>query len=530
MKRHKKTDKILKDKMENFSMDAPMHLFGGIVDALDAEVASTPSPDPKSGNSNYWLLALLILTIAGGGIWYASSDNTLASSTEKELSVISQDNAEEGKVKASDSFLSGKLVEEENVKNENGNVELTGISFEENSELRTVTEEDFTSNSYFENTNSDSKNPKSNFLGNELITKNNKQSQTNESTFGNTLISKTNQNSNVNLTEKGGEIPKIPTTRGFENNSINSFGEKNNLSDEQEGKTITDDIFEAKKEIINASKIIAANKSVTEDIFILPTLRTAKTSSNNANEVYQLDLDPKCGIKPDGSKIKFTTSIDVFFSPDYASQILEYKTEDFREHAQERTNSESPSFSFNTGVRVNFLTEFDWVFRTGLVYTQINEIFKTQHEETVTTVDVLTGDTLGTQTGLRDVNIRNSYRMIDIPLLIGYESKMKKFKLNINAGAFINLSAEQKGALFSPIVDRVVYFTDGHPEQYDIFRKRIGWSAFVGLGFNIPLNKKLQFIIEPHVRYYPKSFTLKTYKLNQKYVSGGVMIGLRRDL
>ena len=45
----------------------------------------------------------------------------------------------------------------------------------------------------------------------------------------------------------------------------------------------------------------------------------------------------------------------------------------------------------------------------------------------------------------------------------------------------------------------------------------------MGLGFNVDLtsafnaNKKTQLIIEPHARFYPKSFALDNYILNQKY-------------
>jgi hypothetical protein len=134
------------------------------------------------------------------------------------------------------------------------------------------------------------------------------------------------------------------------------------------------------------------------------------------------------------------------------------------------------------------------------------------------------------------VNIRNKYKMIDIPIIFGYEVPMKKFDLNVNGGIYMNLMSKQSGAFFSPIEDRVVYFTEGHPDDYDIFKNNIGLSVFVGLGFNFDLtnafnaDKKTQLIVEPHARFYPKSFALDNYILNQKYFSTGVMIGLRRNL
>jgi hypothetical protein len=181
------------------------------------------------------------------------------------------------------------------------------------------------------------------------------------------------------------------------------------------------------------------------------------------------------------------------------------------------------------------LTEFGWAIRTGLVYSQINEILETQYTEIVTTFDA-NGNVVGTIEGTRDVNIRNKYKMIDIPIVFGYEVSMRKFDLNVNGGVYMNLKSMQSGAFFSPIEDRVIYFTEGHTDNYDIFKSNIGLSIFMGLGFNFDLtnsfnlDKKIQLIIEPHTRFYPKSFAIENYILNQKYFSTGVMIGLRKYL
>ena len=510
MKKHKQTDRIIKDKMEQYSMETPMHLFAGIAEALDADAAPTSTPQKSSWRKGYWILALLALVVGGSGVWLLTSDDNSSNTAGTEMSIsLNSNNAK------TDLGETGKLentniaaVEEETINGVSNNSQVVNDEFEISTSNLNVS------------------------TGSSLEENNVEKSIVETTSTGNITNSNSTRNTSLEIT-----TPKdIFTQKGGSSEVVNSENSSvSKLPNELNKATNASVSLEVKPIAITSSENIITTKNETEEIFNLPNLNQLANSSIAHSSPYKLAVQPTCGLKPDGSKIKFTTSIDAFFSPDYANQILEYKSEDFRDHAQQRTDTEKPYYSFNTGVRVNFLTEYGWAIRTGLVYTQINEILETQYTEIVTTLDA-NGNVIGTTEGTRDVNIRNKYKMIDIPVIFGYEVPMKRFDLNVNGGVYMNLMSKQSGAFFSPIEDRVVYFTEGHPDDYDIFKNNIGLSVFMGLGFNFDLtsafnaNKKTQLIVEPHARFYPKSFALDNYILNQKYFSTGVMIGLRRDL
>lgn len=509
MKKHQHTDRIIKEKMEDYSMETPMHLFAGIAEALDAEVTPVAPPPKNSWKNNYWVFVFLAVAIGGSSIWFLTSDQETKNDKNATMSALSLDNVNPN--------LEGNSVLNKNEKNHQSTIDIEQKNVIANIEVSNNTE----------NLKKATSNEEVAISGNTtLINESNTATTENgsTSTFDPHVSFETTTPQNI-LSQKGGatlsDDQSIQSSNSALGNAINAIPKTDDQLVEQ---PITG--------TLNQHTLVKKNKSAT--IFHLPKLNQLANSSIYHDRPYQLAIEPTCGIKPDGSKIKFTTSLDLFFSPDFANQMLEYKSDDFKEHAQLRRERERPYYSFNTGVRVNFLTEFGWAIRTGLVYTQINEIFETNHTEVEAIVDG-SGNQIEIL-GIRSVNIRNKYKMIDIPIIFGYEASMKNFDLNVNGGVYLNLRSSQSGAFFSPIDDQVVYFTKGHPDDYDVFKNNIGLSIFMGVGFNFDLtnalnaSKRTQLMIEPHVRFYPKSFALDNYILNQKYFSTGVMIGLRRDL
>jgi len=528
MKQHKKTDRIIREKMEQYSTETPMHLFDGIMNAVDTK--GTAAPKQKSWKRG-WLLSLLALIIVGSGTWYifsekengnVASEKVTINLNEKNQNSNATTTISDKKIIDASSVIS---TEKTNSINQNSN---TVVEFS-----NTISEISNTQNKSVNTALTQATSAVSNNQSVEALEYN--------KALANTSFPKTTprklENKNISIPNPSNSISKTTKDQLIEKGG--SF--ENTISIPQKQKTTStntkNDAVENSSSASLIEKEIASNKnnktitnrsSSKEPVLFLPDLRSTQQLSKNTKS-YEINVEPRCGLKPDGSKIKFTTSVDAFFSPDYAVQMLEYKLEDFKHHAEMRNDSESPYYSFNTGIRVNFLTEFDWAIRTGIVYTQINDILKTTHKEILIQLNTA-GDTLSYTEGTRDVNIRNRYKMVDIPVLIGYEVPMKKFTLNVNGGVYVNIKSKQSGAFFSPLEDKVVYFTEGHPDNYDIFRNNVGLSMFFSLGFNFDLGEKTQLIVEPHTRFYPKSFTVKNYILNQKYLSTGVMIGLRRDL
>ena len=513
MKHQKKTDRIIKNKMENYSMDAPMHLFEGIASALDGNPAPAELTK-KSSRGGYWLFAMLVLLLAGGGIWYGTSkSNDLKDTSNPEISSTSTE-------KSSSDVTSNKLT--------------NSVWETRDSETpKTVADKSSDQTIALKNTSSKNNQEKLTTKNESIVanTTNVQNSKINIETKQNTVVSERNSPDQPNVNFKSSIPNNELTEKG--SGAMNTEVEQNSSSTQElnqsESLIISSIENTESKAQTRTTKKLELGKKKAADVLFLPTLKSSQRVTP-PKSTFSMNAEPVCGIKPDGSKIKFTTSIDALFSLDFASQILEYKSEDFKDYAQRRTDTESPYYSFQTGIRVNFLTEFDWAVRTGIVYTQINEILKTEQNETRFTTDPVTGDTTDFYSGVRVVNRLNKYQLIDVPVIVGYEMAMKRFRLNLNGGVFVNLMSEQTGAINSLIEERVVYFTEGHPDDHDFFKKNIGFSTFMSLGFNFNLGNKTQLIIEPNIRYYPKSFTLKEYVLNQKYLSTGLMIGVRRDL
>ena len=64
MKNYQQTDRIIKEKMEQHSMETPMHLFAGIAEALDADAILIPAPKKNSWRNGVWMLALIVLVLS----------------------------------------------------------------------------------------------------------------------------------------------------------------------------------------------------------------------------------------------------------------------------------------------------------------------------------------------------------------------------------------------------------------------------------------------------------------------------------
>ena len=285
------------------------------------------------------------------------------------------------------------------------------------------------------------------------------------------------------------------------------------------GKVATDSPLITRK----AVEVRASILNIKEQVPSLANLNLAYDSE------FQLPDIVKCGDKKDRRlNMNFTTSMDVFVSPERSFRILEYKADDYAEYAARRNETEKAYYSFSSGLRFNVLADNGLALRTGIVYSQINEIFEEQFLETRILTDPTTGDTLGFTQLLNDVTTFNRYKMVDVPLMIGYEMPMKRSTINVNAGIFVNVQATQKGNLLDEEGTKVD-FTTGSGD-YEIFRKNIGVSYFMSIGAAYDLSPQYQFFFEPHLRYYPSSFTKTEHVLNQKYITGGILLGIRKKL
>jgi len=230
--------------------------------------------------------------------------------------------------------------------------------------------------------------------------------------------------------------------------------------------------------------------------------------------------------------------VDLMGSLDLAIRDITAKNDDFRDYAKARSATESPSSAFSTGVRLSMVLGNGVAFRTGLIYSQINEVFKfSTDEDRIRIVNLVPIDTIYngnditiiwdtlsvSDSGTRYLTVYNNYRMVDFPLIFGYEVDLKTFIINANVGAYVNVMFKQKGQFLSQDMQPAKL----NNPQDAAFRNRVGISYFASMGINYKITNKVLLLFEPQIRHYPKSFTRGDYILNQNYTTVGILTGLR---
>lgn len=246
--------------------------------------------------------------------------------------------------------------------------------------------------------------------------------------------------------------------------------------------------------------------------------------------------DPKCAKFSEG---KFKLYFELLASPDMAFRNLKTKSNNSEDEAyvESREGTESGNPSYSISARISAVTGIGLAFRTGVNYSQINEQFDYVNESeeriTITNIFDADGEFVRTDTivevGTRTKETSNSFRQLDIPIIVGYEFTKKNWTITANGGAYINLLYRQKGDFLSPQDLQPVSFSSNDPDAYPAFKERLGISWYASLGLAYKVNSRMHVMVEPHLRFYPKSVTRDQYIVDQKYFTTGLFIGLRHQ-
>ncbi|GJM31730.1 MAG: hypothetical protein DHS20C18_07310 [Saprospiraceae bacterium] len=216
-----------------------------------------------------------------------------------------------------------------------------------------------------------------------------------------------------------------------------------------------------------------------------------------------------------------------------ASDSLSVDYRNLRQSTEELL--EAVHLGFNTQIEL----PIGIYFRTGLSYTRINEKF----EKAFTTVEQ---DTL--EDGIQEIyidingdstNIRgpvpftrttsvhkrtyNSLTLLDVPLIVGYRVGADRWSFLAEGGAYANLQLQAEGNIAADD-DALINLSENEPE---VFRANLGLSYHLGLGVEYNISPKLSLGAKANFRFFPQSFTVDNYALEQKYTLIGVTLGLK---
>ncbi|MDX1684788.1 MAG: hypothetical protein R3275_06080 [Saprospiraceae bacterium] len=187
----------------------------------------------------------------------------------------------------------------------------------------------------------------------------------------------------------------------------------------------------------------------------------------------------------------------------------------------QRKGSERFVNAFTTGIELN-LEVRHWRLYSGVHYGQINERVEYIEENSERTVD---GNPVK---GEWQRSIVNRYRMVSIPLMVGYELTHGPWEVEIQAGADIGVFMSTSGQVFDPeALDYVAYSDNDDTNPYRS-NPGLGWRAGAMLSYKTGYGQSL--FVRPTYRILQNSFTKEEYGLEQKYSSLGIMAGYRINL
>ncbi|MFT4665560.1 MAG: hypothetical protein ACI9XB_002516 [Gammaproteobacteria bacterium] len=144
------------------------------------------------------------------------------------------------------------------------------------------------------------------------------------------------------------------------------------------------------------------------------------------------------------------------------------------------------------------------------------------------TINIM-GDVLETTTSTIDKNIYNSYRLLDIPVIVSYQYPLKKWNLGVEAGILVNLSLKTEGIVPNELLEvqgPLSRDQDIDNSKNDLFKSKVGLGYHFGLSIGGSITKKLGWKVAPMLRIYPSDFAGTTNQLSQRYVLYGVNGGV----
>lgn len=486
MKKREPIDDLFQDRLKDFSLEAPMHLWDNIAEA------AVPEAPKRKRKGMLWLLPLLLLT----GITWAYWANITGKDQAVEL----------------DSFPIPRATVAPSAVARSANASLdqsiAGVQDQSLANQKNLA-------SIASNSNS-------------------------------TTSNSANKEGSVTLTIANAKQPK--NTLALDGAAPNSEIATQDAST-QALSTEKTAITEAEA----ASKIVALNDlSNTNNTFPEDQPIAAEVPAEQATELPSWLLDPLSGPlllvdNPIGDEELYfpafeakswLTTVDLMASMDFVMRQLEAKDSEYDDYARLRDNTETFRHGVSVGMRFSTISETGFAVRSGLNYSAINEQlnFKIREEEklTITTKYDVDGSIIGADTSIQVVGtyriVNNRYTELDIPLLIGYEYIGEKISFSFNGGTFINMLSAQKGEFVSPNSEEPVSFSSSDPNSYRAFKNRVGLGFYGSMGVYFQVKDNLQVLLEPYAKWRPGSYTVDGYFLDQRFLTTGLFVGVRKRI
>lgn len=231
--------------------------------------------------------------------------------------------------------------------------------------------------------------------------------------------------------------------------------------------------------------------------------------------------------------------VEAYAAPDYSFKNYENKSLP-QQFGHLKDSTETQRLGFTAGIRLSKSLSNHLLIKGGLQFSQINERFnlRNENERRITTVITIRqvvlspGDTVFvsdtstvTQIGYRVTTNTNTYRSIDLPILLTYDFGNGNLKYALTGGAIFNLKSWSSGN----IID-TGYNATAFNKQNRVYKTHLGISLYAGLSIIKNISPRLDFFAEPYFRYSLRNMARSDAGFKQKFSTAGVLFGLRYNL
>ena len=230
---------------------------------------------------------------------------------------------------------------------------------------------------------------------------------------------------------------------------------------------------------------------------------------------------------------------DTYISPDYSLKTIS-NISATPQYMRQKDSSESMQIGFSAGVRLVKPLNDHIQLTTGVQYSQINQryAYRSENEIKITTVitvrtiirspgdTIIVRDTSQLQTiGYKNNIVKNRFRSVDVPVLLGYQFGRGSVKVGINAGVILNMTSWSEGVVLDTSLAVVPLQKDNN-----IYKRKLGLSMYTGVQVSKELNNDMTLFVEPYYRHSFDNITTGSQPYQQKFGTAGVMMGVRWKL
>lgn len=177
-----------------------------------------------------------------------------------------------------------------------------------------------------------------------------------------------------------------------------------------------------------------------------------------------------------------------------------------------RNDNEEFVEAWDAGLDIYFKHRSGIFFGSGIAYRQINDRSRLafdNEELVVPTPEELEGQGVFVNTFTTNSVRYNKFRMLDVPVFLGYEKSIAKHDLSLRGGININIGTRVTGHIIDEVlVDSMeqVSFVNVNTRDQSLFKSNIGVSYQFELGYGYSFDNGLKISLHPTYRYYKESF------------------------